>query len=315
MLEVEVFRAARLQACEERALVLAALNIPYEVRFEFPRYGLFVHEDDVARALEQLQRYELERRPRPPPPPPPPLQPHAWWGSLGYGFIVVFIGVAIANGLLPLDAFQRGELNAAAVQAGQWWRAWTALTLHVDGAHLLANLSIGIWFGVLAGRQLGPGHAWLLTVIGAGFANLFDALLGPINYRSVGASTAVFTCLGLLSAYAWQMRGRWHQSWAARLAPLVGGLVLLGWAGTGGESGADIPGSSGASGPAYGPTYVMQVDIVAHALGFAMGAALGIVVAGDSVSAHLKRVPQWLSGAAAVAVIALAWSWALHARA
>ncbi len=66
-------------------------------------------------------------------------------------------GYAVAGGFWRLDAFDLGAIDAARVQSGEWWRAWTALTLHVDASHLATNLGAGIWFGYLAGRQLGPG--------------------------------------------------------------------------------------------------------------------------------------------------------------
>src|SRR5205823_956066 len=84
------------------------------------------------------------------------------------------------------------QVDAARVQRGEWWRAWTALTLHLDGPHLAANLGAGVWFGYLAGRQMGVGTAWLLTVTGAALANLLEGLTGPPEHQAVGASTAVF---------------------------------------------------------------------------------------------------------------------------
>jgi membrane associated rhomboid family serine protease len=187
------------------------------------------------------------------------------------------------------------------VQAGEWWRAWTALTLHVDAAHLIANLGAGAWFAYLAGRQLGPGNAWLLTVIGAGLANLLESLLGPANHHSVGASTAVFTMLGLMAAYTWRIRYELPQRWARRWGPLVAGGILLGWLGTGGLSGSEKPEVIAAS----------TTDIVAHATGFVVGGILGAVAAVGAVRRRLARVPQWGSGIAAIAIITAAWVVAL----
>lgn len=180
-------------------------------------------------------------------------------------------------------------MNAARIQSGEWWRALTALTLHVDGAHLAANLGAGIWFGYLAGRQLGSGLAWLLALLGAGAANLLESLLGPGSHQSVGASTAVFAMLGMLAAYSWRERFRYPQRWARRWAPLVAGVVLLGWLGSEGE----------------------HTDVVAHVAGFVMGVALGVVIAIPRVKRALRNVPQWASGAAALAIVAAAWSFAL----
>jgi rhomboid protease GluP len=179
------------------------------------------------------------------------------------------------------------------VQSGQWWRAWTALTLHLDGAHLAANLAAGIWFGYLAARQIGSGNAWFLIVTGAASANLLEALCGPPSHRAVGASTAVFTALGLLAAHSWRMRYSKAQRWAMRWAPLVGGAVLLGWFGAGTGAGDE------------------STDVVAHALGFVVGMLLGALAAQPAANQALARIPQWLGGLAALGSIALAWACAL----
>ena len=103
-------------------------------------------------------------------------------------------------GVEPVSASELRDLYAAAVQHGQLWRAWTALTLHLDVGHIVANLGAGIWFGWLAGRLIGPGTAWALIVNGAAAANLVEGLLAVPDDRSAGASTAVFTALGLPAA-------------------------------------------------------------------------------------------------------------------
>jgi rhomboid protease GluP len=282
----EVFRTERKVDCDERAFMLAAVGISSTLDFDGQQFLLYVEPDDVARSSRHLRDYETETRTAPVPPEPPRRFPKAWVGCVIYGIVLLGVGYALANGLWRLDAFELGELNAQRVQSGQWWRAWTALTLHLDGAHLAANLGAGIWFGYLAARQVGSGTSWLLIVIGAALANLFEAQLGPGSHRAVGASTAVFTALGLLSAHSW--RSRWHlpQRWALRWAPLVGGAVLLGWLGTTGEG----------------------TDIVAHALGFTVGCALGAAVALRVVDRALGRVPQWLPGALALGSIAIAWA-------
>lgn len=216
--------------------------------------------------------------------------------------MLVFVGYAVAGGFLRLDSYQLGAIDAARVQAGEWWRAWTALTLHVDAGHLVANLGAGIWFGYLASRLMGPGNAWLLTVVGAGLANLAEALLGPSSHQSVGASTAVFAMLGLLAAYSWRTGySRTSRRWASRWGPLIAGALLLGWTGTGGVTGLDRPEVVAAS----------TTDIVAHVAGFVAGVGSGVLAATAAGQALLRRVPQWASGGAAVLILALAWTFAL----
>ena len=298
---LEVFRSFRRADCEERAFVLTAVGIPNHVHFDGWQYVLTVEEPQHDAAVIHLARYATESRPLPPPPPPQKLYPFALVGCVLYVLALVLIGYAVAGGVWRLDAFEIGSIDSARVQAGEWWRAWTALTLHVDAAHLFANLGAGAWFGYLAGRQLGPGNAWLLTVVGAGTANLIESLLGPGSHHSVGASTAVFTALGLMAAYTWRIRYELPQRWALRWGPLVAGALLLGWLGTGGLSGTDKPEVIAAS----------TTDIVAHATGFIVGAVLGAVAAISVVRKQLAQLPQWASGTAAIGVIAVAWSIAL----
>jgi len=188
---------------------------------------------DEAAARAQLQAYESESRAARMPVArvQAPLFPGAWIAASCTSSSCTAWHWACQRAGWRVDAFQRGELDGALVQGGQGWRAWTALTLHWDGPHLVANLGAGVWFGYLAARQLGAGTAWLLTVTGAAAANLFDAHFGPPSYRSVGASTAVFTALGLIAAHSWRTRYHLPQRWALRWAPLIAGLVLLGWFG------------------------------------------------------------------------------------
>ena len=285
----EVFRSASRSACADRALVLTAVDIESAIRFDGAEFLLCVDTSDAVRAAAHLRQYEKENIPAPTTPTAPRMHAHAWVGAVLYGVVLVGIALAISNGLWRADAFEIGALDAGRVQGGQWWRAWTALTLHVSADHLLANLGGGIWFGILAARQLGSGTAWLLIVTGAALANGLEALLGPTTYRSVGASTAVFTTLGLMAAHSWRIRLPLRQSWAKRWAPLVAGTVLLGWLGTAGEG----------------------TDIVAHLMGFLVGCLLGATAGLGAVERVLNRVPQWLAGLGALASLAVAWAIAL----
>lgn len=288
---VEVYRSFRRRDCEDRAFMLGAVGIASAIALRGGHFTLEVAEPDARRASNHLTQYEAENPPPEPVPAPaaPPLHRHAWAGCVGYAVWLLGVAYALSNGLVRLDAFNVGELDAARVQSGQWWRAWTALTLHLSGPHLAANLAAGVWFGYLAGRQLGVGVAWLLIVAGGGLANLLEALSAPPWHRSVGASTAVFTSLGLMAAYTWRDRRRLPQSGLQRWGPLVAGVILLGWLGTAGQ----------------------ETDVMAHILGFGIGVALGAAVALPAVSRRLHRSRQWPAGLAAIAIMAIAWAMAL----
>ncbi len=288
---IAIYRSGRQAGCNERAFVLGAVGISSTVGFDGSGFLLSVAVADEAAARGQLQAYDSETRAArmPVAPVPARLFPGAWIGCVLYVAVLYGVALGVSKGWWRPDAFERGALDGALVQGGQWWRAWTALTLHWDGPHLVANLGAGVWFGYLAARQLGAGTAWFLTVMGAAAANFFDAHFGPSTYRSVGASTAVFTALGLIAAHSWRTRFHLPQRRALRWAPLIAGLVLLGWFGSSGEG----------------------TDLVAHALGFTAGCLLGALAALRVVDGLLRRVPQWLTGFATLVSLAIAWACAL----
>src|ERR1700733_1707187 len=287
---IEIYRSPRRAPCAERALVLLAVGIPSTVRIEHGQFILEVDDAQFEQALSELRHYELESRPAAVTAPVRSTPyPHAWVGCVVYVAVLLAVSYSISAGLFRLDAFDLGDLDAARVQSGEWWRAWTSLTLHLDAAHLAANLGAGVWFGYLAASELGSGSAWFLIVNGAAFANWLEGELGPATHRAVGASTAVFAALGMLAAHSWRMRLHLPQRWALRWAPLVAGIVLLAWLGTAGDG----------------------TDVVAHVIGFMVGTLLGAAAAVPSVSGALRRIPQGFGGLAALASLALAWSCAL----
>jgi membrane associated rhomboid family serine protease len=287
---IEIYRSPRKALCDERALVLLAVGIPSTVHIGDGHFILEVDAGQAEQARTQLRHYEAESRPAGAAPPARRSPyPHAWIGCVAYAAVLVAVAYAISAGLFRLDAFDLGDLDAARVQSGEWWRAWTALTLHLDAAHLAANLGAGIWFGYLAASELGSGSAWFLIVNGAALANWLEGEFGPATHRAVGASTAVFAALGMLAAHSWRIRLHLPQRWALRWAPLVAGIVLLAWLGTAGDG----------------------TDVVGHVLGFAVGILVGATAALPSVSRALRRIPQWLAGVAALASLAMAWAFAL----
>lgn len=285
---VEIYRSFWRSACEERGFVLHAVGIESEVAWLGRGWALLVPEADQAAALAQLEHYEHENPPRRPPAALEPLHRGAWLGSTVYAatiLAVAYLAGGLALGANWLDA---GALQAGPTRAGEWWRAVTALTLHLDVGHLLANLGFGTVFGLLAGQLLGPGIAWATVLLAASAANLLNALVQPAAHTSVGASTAVFATLGLLAAYAWRRRHDRGERWAYRWAPLVAGIILLGFTGAGGE----------------------RTDVLAHLTGFAMGALAGVAHA--AFRAPRGAVVQVTAGLLAIAVLAGSWAWALR---
>lgn len=286
---VEVYRSFWRNACEERGFVLHAVGIESQVLWLGRAWILVVPAQSRSEALAQLAVYERENPPRGRPAATEPLHRAAWTGSLAYAAILLLVGYLAGTSAFGRDWLDAGALVAGPARAGEGWRAVTALTLHLDVGHLLANLGFGTVFGLLAGQLLGAGVAWATVLTAATAANLLNAFVQPATHASVGASTAVFATLGLLAAYGWRRRRDAGDRWAYRWAPLIAGVFLLAFTGAGGE----------------------RTDVLAHLTGFAMGTLAGIAHATWRIPR--SAVVQVGAAVASLVVITCAWIVALGA--
>jgi rhomboid protease GluP len=213
-------------------------------------------------------------------------------GMIAYLVILLGIFFCVHASVLSLDWFDAGRLVAGRVMDGEWWRTVTALTLHWDLDHLGGNLVFGAFFGFFIGRYLGRGIGWLAVLVSAALANAFAALLLEPTHTSLGASTAVFAALGILTAFTWRRGYLRETPWRWRLAPIVAGLGLLAFTGAGGEN----------------------TDLFAHLAGFIAGFGSGLGLARWLTLRRLRsRTTQRLCTAAALLLVAGAWLWGLIA--
>ena len=275
--------------CADWALVLTAVGIRCESRTSAAGSSLWVLPADHARAARELQHYLRENRRPPAAPVVWPSHPHAIYGVVGYALTLIAVMIAVLAGAGGHNWQAAGVLDAGFLDRGQPWRVLTALTLHGDLLHLLSNLAFGALFGYPAARLFGPGVAWLLILAGGGLAYGVDALLHPPEHQLLGASTAVFTALGMVAAYGWRRHLRSWSPWMRRSAPLVGGIALLAFIGTGGE----------------------HTDVLAHLAGFVVGMAIGASCARLRMPAPGRIGLQWAAGLVALALLGGAWILAL----
>lgn len=280
--------------------MLVAVGIASEVEFVGGDIGYEVLVESVVReqALHQLWMYEQERARQAPAPAghPPPIV-GGWRGSLAYVLVLLAVPFAQAQAWLQQDPYDVGVMAPDFIRAGEWWRALTALTLHWDATHLVGNLSGGALLGLSAAQFWGSARAWLLIMLAAMLANLVEGLLDLGQYVSAGASTAVFAALGLVAAHAWRSRGQRTRS-LRDWVPLIAGVALLGMFGAGAQDPRE---------PVTDPT-----NVLSHALGFATGALLGLVVATTRGARWLAAIPTWLAAVLTPAALLGAWALALR---
>ena len=284
-----VFESRNRRSCSDRALVLAAVHIPYQLVDDGLSCALVVPAEFSSKAVEELRLYEDEN---------PPVQPKikkrivyqdALPGVIGYVLIICAVAWLAGYSFFGSNWFTAGRVDGNLIRAGEWWRTITALTLHSGVRHLLGNLVFGVFFGIFAGRLLGSGVAWLAVVVSAALGNAANTLLLESTHRSIGASTAVFATLGLLAGYVWRGQFMAQDRWSTRFGPVIGGLALLMFTGTGDEN----------------------TDIGAHLLGFVCGFGTGMLLTMIGKLPAPPRV-QIVAGAAAAGLIAVAWIVALQ---
>lgn len=234
---------------EEWALVLEALAIPYQVEQKGQESRLLVDSLEKERAFQELSLYVEENKPKAEKIQRTPL------------VIPFFVPAALLFWHLLLSHFlpsglwyDRGKIVGRAVmEAGEWWRAVTALTLHLHGLHLLSNLLLGSVVASALCSLAGRGLAWFLILLSGVLGNLWNVSLHHFSHQSVGASTAVFGALGLLGMVKVLGKGFDRRKF---WLPFAGALAMLGFLGASGT----------------------QTDVGAHLFGFFSGLCLGLLV-------------------------------------
>ncbi|MDP6540263.1 MAG: rhomboid family intramembrane serine protease [Planctomycetota bacterium] len=297
--ETEVLRTRGARAAREAALVLNSVGIPHRLRRDPGASSLLVAATDAERAAAELERYRRENSAWPPA--RSAFESAPGWVPGGGLFVLVlgaFHRLAVGSSF-GVDWYAAGRLDAAAVRAGEWWRAATALTLHGSLAHLASNLVFGAVFGCLLAQALGPGPAWLCVLLSGLAGNLLNALVQG-EHLAVGASTAVFGALGALAAIQSTRRTLGGAGPLGRWAPLVVGAVLLGWNGMGSARLEPL------GGVVRDPTDT--TDVGAHIAGFVCGIVLGKALAlwharPGGISSAARRA----MAAALAALLAGAW--------
>jgi len=252
-------------------------------------WRLLVQDGELPRAVDALQRYREENR------------RDVWrqelpWAGLVFDWrcvAVLFLLAAIylieVTGHGDLRAL--GVMNGKAVKAGEWWRVFTAITLHGDLAHLAANLSTGFLLLGLGMGVFGPGMGLLIPLLAGVIGNLVGLTIYPESYRGLGASGMIMGSLGLLSAQSLALlrHGLTHRQLAVR-GVLSGCLLLV----------------------LFGFSPEKNADVLAHVAGFIGGMVLGGAVAWLPTAWLRNPWVGRLGQGLAVALVAVAWYLALR---
>ena len=267
-------------------LVLASQGLVSTVTRIEDQWGVMVAEDDYDRSVETLRIWKNENlgwkwlNPL-----PTAAGKFFHWGSLAWALATVAIYFwSAAPGIK-----EAGMMDSQMVAAGQWWRLFTAVTLHADLPHLLSNITSGLILLGLAMARYGTGIALLIAFLSGVGGNVAGFLLYPDAHRGLGASGMVMGALGLL-AIASPVDG-WDRQ--------VGiGLIMRGIV----------------------ATFLMLVligfsprsDVVAHVGGYVGGVVFGLVMMHLSAKALKDSITSLAAAAVLFLTVIITWWLALR---
>ncbi len=218
-------------------------------------WELRLRPEDLEAAHTVLLQYRRENRrwhwTQPLPWPGEPFH----FGALGWGMVLILFHLWANTSAQPLAKL--GNMNNRLLSEGAWWRLATAISLHADLSHLIANLVTGtIVLGLALGRW-GAGPALFAAWLGGVGGNVLGWLCYPPDHRGLGASGMVLAGLGLLATSSFRDWRAIRQPWFWIARSLLGGFLLF-----------LLIGLDPAS------------DLLAHTGGFVSGLLLGILLGG-----------------------------------
>ncbi|MFD2255091.1 rhomboid family intramembrane serine protease [Luteolibacter algae] len=260
---VDIGNYPSLDEAYDHGLVILAMGKPIRVaRSEVPSgFDLQAEAAAAPQIRGELDAYAAESESRV----LPRIIPSNWAKHpAGWHFLLIWA-------LLLLFLFSRqlgnpgiSEFGASSsiglIENGEWWRPFTALFLHGDGPHIVGNLASGAVFAMLVSKSIGPLKGWLLILLSGAVGNAITSWVTyPEPFTSLGASTAVFAALGILSGIGIveNCREEVRMPWVRVLAPLLAGMILLGWLG-GADAGAGV-------------------DVFGHIFGYCAGLLSGFI--------------------------------------
>jgi membrane associated rhomboid family serine protease len=292
----EVGRFRRLKAARERGLVVAAMDLPYWIEREDGAWVLFVEENARGQAAAALAEFEAEEQARVHVQKPEPLVIPKL--ALALTLVAMVIFYRMQTGANPV-LIKRGVAVDARILHGEWWRCFTALTLHGGVEHLVSNLGLAVFAFAFAFSRFGTGAGLLGTVLGGAMGNLLNAFAHAAKpHASLGSSTALFASLGLLAGgeLAARLMHRATRTGWQLLVPVGAGLAFL-----------SLYGGAGSNRDGTPIMDTGNVDLMAHLFGLVAGVVLGSVLFAAGLRRGARAWVQAVCGGAVIVVLAAAW--------
>jgi membrane associated rhomboid family serine protease len=270
-------------------LVLTSQGIEAIINHSESGWELIVEQRDYDSAQAALRQYRMENR--------------GWgwrypvvgselvfhWGSLGW--VAVIVAMYYWSTVVWPGARDAGILDSRPRGPGQWWRLFTAMSLHQNLPHLMSNATTGCVLLGLAMARFGAGVALLAAFLAGAAGNAADLLIYSEPHQSLGASGMVTGALGLITFQSFAFWRKFPAGPRFLMRAAAGGVLILVLIG-------------------FDP----DADVVAHVGGFLAGAVFGLAL-GHMNPATLQRWPANIASMAALATLYLTtWFLAIGAR-
>lgn len=274
-----------IEEADTAGLVLASQRIPFRfVRSEYQGVDILINVQDELRANHALFLYSEENQPC------ENVEPFLEkFNKTSSGIFISTLLLMIHMKTSASDSYhaeivQRFGSSAEKIVDGSWYRCVTALFIHGDALHLAGNMAGIALFCSAVVSISGVGSGWLMILFSGATGNMLNAFFYQTHHVSIGASTAVFGAVGILSAIRATRLLQEKVSRIRALLPVGAGLALLG-----------LLGSS------------EQTDVLAHFFGFCAGGVFGIF---DTL--YFRNIVsntdfQWILLVTAVTLVAISW--------
>jgi membrane associated rhomboid family serine protease len=268
------------------SLVLASQDIAAIITRGEMGWELLIDQPDYERAKAVLSQYQVENRGWRWTHEVPGTSMDFHWGSLLWaaGMAGFYYWTMVRSPALQ----DLGMVKSDRIVHGQWWRLFTAVTLHENLSHLAGNVSMGFLLLGFAMARYGPGAALLAAFVAGAAGNLASVLLDP-THESLGASGMVTAALGLITVQRFAPRRTNHLGRMIFRRAIAAGVLILVLI-------------------AFGP----GVDVVAHLGGFLAGAIFGLALGFIKPNTLQRGTVNLAAGLLLAALVVVTWLLAVH---
>ncbi len=184
-----------------------------------------VAESDYPKAALQIRLFVEENRKARPRPPVLNVGSIFHRGSAAWVLALLWLHGFVSGPGVRLKEI--GSMDSAAFASGEWWRLFTAVTLHADWPHMISNATTGFALFGLAMARYGAGVGLLAAYICGVLGNVLALKLYSEPYRALGASGMVLGALGLLALEAIHFWLKGPKPVVRILAALAGACTLF----------------------------------------------------------------------------------------